>query len=174
MVVQNTRQPYFGLRGKWLTFWITVACATDMSLFGYDQGVFSGVVITQDYLDVHDLNGPGKTNVLSIITSIYTIGCFLGALLAFSIGEKLGRRKTIVIGTVIIAIGAILQTSSFSVPHMLVARIVTGVGNGINTATAPVWQTETSKLHNRGKLVLVELGMNIFGFMLSNWVNFVS
>ncbi|GAW21855.1 hypothetical protein ANO14919_113810 [Xylariales sp. No.14919] len=145
-----------------------------MSLFGYDQGVFSGVVITQDYLDVHDLNGPEKTNVLSIITSIYTIGCFLGALLAFSIGEKLGRRKTIVIGTVIIAIGAILQTSSFSVPHMLVARIVTGVGNGINTATAPVWQTETSKLHNRGKLVLVELGMNIFGFMLSNWVNGLS
>jgi hypothetical protein len=23
-----------------LTFWITVACGTDMLLFGYDQGVF--------------------------------------------------------------------------------------------------------------------------------------
>ena len=33
-------QPYFGLRGGWLTFWVTVACATDMMLFGYDQGVF--------------------------------------------------------------------------------------------------------------------------------------
>lgn len=31
---------YFGLRGGWLTFWVTVACATDMMLFGYDQGVF--------------------------------------------------------------------------------------------------------------------------------------
>lgn len=33
-------QPYFGLKGGWLTFWVTVACATDMMLFGYDQGVF--------------------------------------------------------------------------------------------------------------------------------------
>ncbi|KAI0454822.1 general substrate transporter [Xylaria acuta] len=168
----NRKQPYFGLKGKWLTFWITVACATDMSLFGYDQGVFSGVVITQDYLDVHNLDGPGKTNVRSIVTSIYTIGCFFGALLAFSIGESLGRRKTIVIGTVIMTVGAILQTSSFSVPHMIVGRIITGIGNGINTATAPVWQTETSKVHNRGKLVVFEMSMNIFGFMLSNWINY--
>lgn len=29
------KQPYFGLKGGWLTFWITVACATDMTLFGY-------------------------------------------------------------------------------------------------------------------------------------------
>lgn len=34
------RQPYFGMKGGWLTFWVTVACATDMMLFGYDQGVF--------------------------------------------------------------------------------------------------------------------------------------
>ena len=33
-------KPYFGLRGGWLTFWVSVACATDMTLFGYDQGVF--------------------------------------------------------------------------------------------------------------------------------------
>ena len=28
------------MKGGWLTFWVTVACATDMMLFGYDQGVF--------------------------------------------------------------------------------------------------------------------------------------
>ncbi|KAI0537060.1 sugar transporter [Xylaria digitata] len=177
MVMQKVKQPYFGLKGKWLTFWITaflVSSACELYGFLSLTDALGGVVITQDYLDVHNLNGPDKTNVLSIITSIYTIGCFLGALLAFSIGEKLGRRKTIIIGTVIMAIGAILQTSSFSVPHMIVARIVTGIGNGINTATAPVWQTETSKIHNRGKLVLFELGMNIFGFMLSNWISGLS
>ena len=31
---------YFGLTGGWLTFWVSVACSTDMTLFGYDQGVF--------------------------------------------------------------------------------------------------------------------------------------
>ncbi|KAH9904152.1 putative MFS sugar transporter [Xylariomycetidae sp. FL2044] len=172
MAATKVKQPYFGLKGKWLTFWITVACATDMSLFGYDQGVFSGVVITQDYLDVHGFNDPSRANVFSITTSIYTIGCFLGAVVAFSIGEKYGRKRTIIAGTTVMTLGAVLQTCSFSVPHMIIARIVTGIGNGINTATAPVWQTETSKVHNRGKLVVFEMSMNIFGFMLSNWINY--
>ncbi|KAI1651479.1 putative MFS sugar transporter [Daldinia loculata] len=172
MAVSRMKEPYFGLKGKWLTFWITLACATDMTLFGYDQGVFSGVVISKDYLDVHNLHGPENTSILSIITSIYTIGCFLGAITAFYIGETIGRKKTVLVGTAIMSVGAILQTSSFSVPHMIVGRIVTGIGNGINTATAPVWQTETSKVDNRGMLVMIEMGLNIFGFSLSNWVNY--
>lgn len=55
---------------------------------------------------------------------------------------------------------------------MIVGRIVSGVGNGINTATAPVWQTETSQSKWRGKLVMLEMMMNIFGFMLVNWINY--
>ncbi|KAI1214157.1 general substrate transporter [Annulohypoxylon truncatum] len=172
MELSRTKQPYFGFKGKWLTFWITVACATDMTLFGYDQGIFSGVVISQNYLDVHNLNGPENTSTLSIITAIYTIGCFFGAITAFYIGETIGRKKTILVGTAIMTVGAILQATSFSVPHMIVARIVSGIGNGINTATAPVWQTETSKVHNRGKLVMLEMGLNILGFSLSNWINY--
>ncbi|KAI0882812.1 general substrate transporter [Annulohypoxylon maeteangense] len=172
MAPSRTNQPYFGLKGQWLTFWITVACATDMTLFGYDQGIFSGVVISPDYLDVHHLNGPENTSTLSIITAIYTIGCFFGAVAAFYIGEAIGRKRTILTGTAIMTVGAILQATSFSVPHMIVARIVSGIGNGINTATAPVWQTETSKVHNRGKLVMLEMGLNILGFSLSNWINY--
>lgn len=37
------REPYFGFKGTWLTFWVTVACGTDMLLFGYDQGVFGAL-----------------------------------------------------------------------------------------------------------------------------------
>ncbi|KAF2181583.1 general substrate transporter [Zopfia rhizophila CBS 207.26] len=166
------KQPYFGLKGGWLTVWITIACATDMTLFGYDQGVFSGVVISQDYLDIHNLNGPAKTDTLAIITAIYDIGCFLGAIVAFSLGERMGRKRTVFTGTTVMAIGAALQTSSYSVAHMIVGRIVSGIGNGINTATAPVWQTETSQAKWRGKLVILEMMMNIFGFMTVNWINY--
>ena len=88
--------------------------------------------ITQDYLDVLDLNGPTKTNLLSIITSIYDVGCFFGAIVAFTIGERLGRKKTILIGTTIMAVGCILQTSAFSPAQMIVARIISGVGNGMS------------------------------------------
>jgi MFS family permease len=99
------------------------------------------------------------------------VGCFLGAIVAFTIGERLGRKKTIMIGSTTMAVGAALQASAFSPAQMIVGRIVSGCGNGINTATAPVWQTETSQSKWRGRLVVLEMTMNIFGFMVVNWVS---
>ncbi|KAK7980905.1 hypothetical protein PG989_013362, partial [Apiospora arundinis] len=163
-------------------------------LFGYDQGVFSGIVVTEDYLTVHGLHGRGKTDLLSIITSIYAVGCFFGALtqnygcpavVAFSVGERLGRKKSVILGSVVMSVGAALQTSSFSVPPYTrwprgirsvgltkTRSFHRSIGNGINTTTAPVWQTETPQAKWRGKLVVLEMMMNIFGFMLVNWVNY--
>lgn len=43
---------------------------------------------------------------------------------------------------------------------------------GINTATAPIWQTETSQTKWRGKLVILDMMMNIAGFCLVNWINY--
>jgi MFS family permease len=119
-----------------------------MMLFGYDQGVFSmspslcssipnildtnapsftgGVVVTPDFLEVHDLVGPTKTKVLSTVAAIYDIGCFFGAILAFTVGERLGRKKSILLGTVIMGVGTILQASSYSLPQMFIGRIVLG------------------------------------------------
>jgi MFS family permease len=83
-------------------------------------------VITQDFLEVHDLVGPTRTTALSTVTAIYDIGCFFGAIVAFTIGERLGRKKAILLGTTIMALGAILQASSFSLAQMFVGRIILG------------------------------------------------
>ncbi|KAJ3534759.1 hypothetical protein NM208_g7413 [Fusarium decemcellulare] len=168
----SEKKPFFGFRGGWLTFWITVACATDMTLFGYDQGVFSGVVVTQDFLKLHNLEGPSKTNLLATVTAIYDIGCFVGAVIAFTVGERLGRKKAILLGTLIMSIGTIIKCTSYSLSQMIAGRIVLGIGNGINTATAPIWQTETAQAKWRGKLVILEMAMNIAGFSLVNWINY--
>ncbi|KAJ5986346.1 general substrate transporter [Penicillium sp. IBT 35674x] len=168
----KSSKSYFGLRGGWLTFWITVACGADMTLLGYDQGVFSGVVISQDFLRLHNLEGPTKTMLLGTVTAIYDVGCCLGSLLAYSVGERLGRRNTILLGTVVMTIGAILQASSYSLGQMMAGRIVAGIGNGFNTSTAPIWQVETSKAQWRGKLVILENCLLLVGFSLANWLNY--
>lgn len=126
-----------------------------MTLFGYDQGVFGGVVVTGNYLDT--LNLRNNSGLLGTVTAIYDIGCFVGAVLAFVVGDWLGRKKTILLGTTVMSIGAILQIAAFGVPQMIVGRIVAGIGNGLNTATAPVWQGETSKASWRGKLIVIEM-----------------
>lgn len=58
----------------------------------------------------------------------------MGALSNLWLGDKLGRRRTIVLGGVVIIVGAILQASSFSYAQLVVARIITGIGNGLNVS----------------------------------------
>lgn len=59
-----------------------------------------------------------------------------GALSTLWLGDRLGRRKTIALGGIIMIIGAILQTTSFSYAQMVVARIITGLGNGLNASVS--------------------------------------
>lgn len=82
--------------------------------------------MTQDFLEVHDLVGPSKTKILSTVTAIYDIGCFFGAIIAFTWGERLGRKKAILLGTLIMAIGTIIKASSYSLAQMFVGRIILG------------------------------------------------
>ena len=72
------------------------------------------------------------------------------------IGNPLGRKRAIMLGTSIMVVGASLQASAFTIEHFIIGRIITGLGNGINTSTVPVWQSETSKSNDRGKLIMIE------------------
>ena len=60
-----------------------------------------GVIVTQDFLDTLNLSGPEHTSILGTVTALYDVGCFFGAVAAFSIGERLGRKKSIILGTTV-------------------------------------------------------------------------
>ncbi|OQN97487.1 hypothetical protein B0A48_16640 [Cryoendolithus antarcticus] len=158
---------YLGGSGERLTVWISVAASTVLVFYGYDQGVFGNVIINENFLDTF---GNPTADVQGTMTSIYNIGCFIGAMSTIFTGDWLGRPRQIMLGSTIIAIGAIIQTACWSVPQMYVGRIVAGLGTGMNTATAGVWQSETSKMSSRGKLVIIQMANCITGFSISNWL----
>lgn len=112
---------FFGAEGKTLMRHISIAGSIGFLLFGYDQGVLGGLNAAQEFLQ--QFNYPSSA-VLGTINAIYEIGCFGGAISVFIVGERLGRKKCIYIGACLQFIGAVLQASSFSVPHMIVGRIV--------------------------------------------------
>ncbi|KIK64113.1 hypothetical protein GYMLUDRAFT_195951 [Collybiopsis luxurians FD-317 M1] len=164
------KEPYWTtLSGFWLNTWVAVACTTAMTLFGYDQGVFGGIIVTDSFLQTM---GNPDAGLQGTIVSLYDIGHFVGSMATIVFGERLGRKNSLIIGVIIMSIGAVLQTTAFSVAHMIVARLITGFGNGMNTSTAPVWQSETAKAAWRGKLIVFSMIMNIAGFSLSNWMTY--
>ncbi|KAF2021502.1 sugar transporter STL1 [Aaosphaeria arxii CBS 175.79] len=158
---------YLGGSGEALTVWISVAASTVLIFYGYDQGVFGNVIINKNFLETF---GHPSANMQGVMTSVYNIGCFLGAMSTIWTGDILGRPKQIILGSTVIAIGAIIQTACWSVPQMMVGRVVAGLGTGMNTATAGVWQAETSKMSSRGKLVIIQMANCITGFSISNWL----
>lgn len=107
-----------------------------------------------------------------ISVASYNLGCFVGAIVTIFIGNMLGRRRMIFLGTAIMVVGAILQASATTLEHFIIGRIITGLGNGGNTSTVPMWQSETCSAHKRGKLVMVEGALITCGVMLSYWIDF--
>ena len=152
-------------------------------LFGYDQGVTGGLLDLPafvKYFPSIDTREPGisdavkseRSSTQGIAVASYNLGCFLGAIITIFIGNPLGRRRTIFLGCVTMATGALLQTTAYHLPHLVVGRIVTGIGNGMNTSTVPTWQSESSKAHDRGKMVMIEGMLITAGITLSYWINY--
>jgi MFS family permease len=53
------------------------------------------------------------------VTSVYDLGCFFGAIITLFVGEKLGRRWTMLVFTVIMGSGIIVQTASHNMTQMV-------------------------------------------------------
>ncbi|KAI9803736.1 MAG: hypothetical protein M1833_000648 [Piccolia ochrophora] len=164
------QRKYLGGSGDGLTVWLSVAASTVLIFYGYDQGVFGNVIIGEDFLATMSHPGPPSENILGTMTSVYNLGCFVGSLSTIYTGDILGRPRQILVGSTIIAVGAVIQTASYSIPQMMVGRVVAGLGTGMNTATAGVWQSETSKMRSRGKLITIQMANCITGFSISNWL----
>jgi len=167
---------FFGLTGNALNLAITVVATNGFLLFGYDQGVMSGIISAQPFNAAFPETKDDST-WQGFVTAIYEIGCFLGALFQLSMGDRIGRRRAIMLGGLIMIIGVIIQVTC-AVPgggataQFIVGRTITGIGNGINTSTIPTYQAECSKTSNRGLLICIEGATIAFGTMIAYWIDF--
>ncbi|KAH9909705.1 general substrate transporter [Xylariomycetidae sp. FL2044] len=166
---------YWGKSGRRLQQLITAVATTDFLLFGYDQGVMSGIVsapaFTSDFPEVTDSTYEG------FVVSIYAVGCFLGACFILTFGDYLGRRKSIFTGATVMIVGVIIQITAIppgggSMAQFIIGRCITGIGNGINTSTVPTYQSECSHSHNRGKLICIEGGNVAIGTLIAYWIDY--
>lgn len=111
-------------------------------------------------------------NIQGITVAIFEVGCLIGALSVLEIGDRLGRRRTVMLGDALIFIGGLLQASAYGLPHMLVGRVIAGIGLGLEVATAPSWQSECAKPKARGYFLMLEGALCSCGVMTSFWVGY--
>ncbi|KAF2730365.1 general substrate transporter [Polyplosphaeria fusca] len=164
-----------GLNGKPLNLAVSVVATTGFLLFGYDQGVMSGIISAEPFMKYfpetyHNATWQG------FVTAIYEIGCFFGAIFILLFGDAIGRRRSMILGAFIMIIGVVIQVSAIkghaATAQFIIGRTVTGVGNGINTSVIPSYQAECSKSKNRGLLICIEGGVIAFGTLIAYWIDY--
>lgn len=115
-----------------------------------------------------DFNHP-DADMQGNITALYDIGCVVGSIMCYFIAERFGRRTMLIAGGSIMIVGAAILASSYTVAQLIVGRIVTGIGNGMNSSTAPVYQSECSPAAIRGALLTLQGTVTIPGVVISYW-----
>ncbi|KAK6086876.1 hypothetical protein SCUP234_02396 [Seiridium cupressi] len=158
-----------GLTGKGLIYFTSIFVSLGVFLFGYDQGVMSGIITGPWFRDY--FNHPSHAEIGTMV-AILEIGALISSLAIGKIGDQIGRRKTIRYGSAIFFVGGALQTCATNMPMMMLGRIIAGLGVGSLSTIVPVYQSEISPPHNRGKLACIEFSGNIIGYTTSVWVDY--
>lgn len=94
-----------------------------------------------------------------------------GSVACIFLGDLLERRKTIFIAGIVNGIGAIIQSTAFSLAQLIMGRALLGLGTGGIIATVSLWQSEDSKTENRGSHVSAFSVFTGAGLSLSLWVS---
>ncbi|KAF3405188.1 Sugar transporter STL1 [Talaromyces pinophilus] len=162
-----------GATSAWIEYLITITCGIGNMLFGYDQGVMGSLLTGPSFeATFPSISNGNNTTLQGFTVAVYELGCAAGALTVIISGDRFGRRVTVMLGESIIIVGAILQASSFGLTQMIVGRVVAGFGNGMAAAVLPTWNGECSRPKNRGRAVMWQLNINLFGIALAYWVDY--
>ncbi|KAJ5548330.1 Sugar transporter STL1 [Penicillium frequentans] len=166
---------FAGMSGRKLSLAVSTIATMGFLLFGYDQGVMSGIINATEFDDVFTA-ADGDSVMQALITAVYEAGCLFGAMFALFTADRLGRRRMVMAGATIMIIGVVIQVTSF-VDHLpllqfMFGRVITGIGNGMNTSTIPTYQAECSRTSNRGLLICIEGGIIAIGTAIAYWIDF--
>lgn len=135
-------------------------------MFGYDSGAING---TQEGLNqAFELSKLGTgLNVGAIL-----LGCAAGAFLAGRLADRIGRRGVMMIAAVMFLASALGAGAAGSSAVLIFARIVGGLGVGAASVLSPVYISEVTPAHIRGRLSTLQQIMIITGLTGAFVVNY--
>lgn len=88
------------LSGRALEIGVCAMASSGFFLLGHDQGVMSGIITEPIFLrtfpQMAQTNNEGA--IQALVVAIYEIGCLFGALFIVAYGDKIGRRKAVLLG----------------------------------------------------------------------------
>ncbi|EXL96225.1 general substrate transporter [Fusarium oxysporum II5] len=140
-------------------------------LFGYDQGVVSGVLTMESfaadfpriYLD---------SSFKGWFVSTLLLCAWFGSLINGPIADYIGRKGSILLAVVVFTIGSAFQAGADSIPMLFAGRAVAGLAVGMLTMIVPMYMSEVSSPGIRGTLVVLQQLSITLGILVSYWLEY--
>lgn len=116
-------------------------------LFGFDEGIVSGVLgeIRKDFA-LDDAQ-------VGVMMGLLPFGALVSAFLTGRLADRIGRLRVLFLVPIIFSIAIALICASSSYELLCVARVLLGISIGMSVVISPLYIAETAPRHSRGKLV---------------------
>lgn len=157
---------------------VRVACvclfsAVGSFLFGLDMGYIGPIV--EDRQFIHDVGHSAelKSSTSGLIVSVFALGCMFSAfpLLSSFFLDSLGRKVSIMFGSVVFLAGCVIQAVASNVSTMVVGRFVAGCSIGILSTVVPLYQSEIAPPKLRGAMTSLSQVMIVFGVAVASFAD---
>lgn len=143
----------------------TAIAAVGGILFGFDTGVISGAIL---YIQ-HDWNLNSAEE--SIATSAVLVGAIIGAVVGGFSADRLGRKRSIIVGAVSFIIGTLILLVSNGLGIFVVGRVLIGIAIGLASFIVPMYISELAPERIRGALVSLNQLFVTLGILVSYGVD---
>ncbi|RDW83536.1 putative Hexose transporter [Aspergillus mulundensis] len=137
---------------------------------GYDGSVMNGLLILPSYSEYFHLT----TATEGLNNAAMWIGHIIGAFITQPIPDRIGRRRTIYVSAVVLAVGISLQAAAQNIAMFVVARIIVGIGANISSGAAPVLLAELLPPRQRARILGLFFSCYFVGSLTSSIINYGS
>jgi sugar porter (SP) family MFS transporter len=146
---------------------IAAVAALGGLLFGFDTAVIAGTLqyLTR-YFHLTD-------SALGLIVAAASIGCIPGALLAGRLADRFGRKKMMIVTSLLYIIAALGSGLAGSFTELLIYRLIGGVAIGMASTLAPIYISEIAPPAFRGRLGMLQQLAIVLGILLSFVSNYL-
>ncbi|MGZ3750588.1 MAG: MFS transporter, partial [Mucilaginibacter sp.] len=152
---------------KSYTVLISIVAALGGLLFGFDTAVIAGAV---QYLKPFFQLTDGE---IGLVVAAASIGCIPGALFAGRLADKFGRKKLMIVTSLLYIIAAIGSGIAGSYVQLVVYRLIGGVAIGMASTLAPIYISEVAPPNFRGRLGMLQQLAIVSGILLSFVSNYL-
>jgi len=143
-------------------------------LYGYNQGVFGGVLVMNAF-GKHMGDYTENSSKMGWLVSILELGAWLGTLYSGFLAEIFSRKYAILVNTAIFIVGVVIQSTAVTgAGHnsILAGRFITGMGVGSLSMIVPMYNAECAPPEIRGAMVGMQQMAITTGIMIAFWIDY--